>query len=208
LSNHPPDTVRCAAEEDASTDDAVGKHIPGEAGVWILIVGDLVVFALFFFTFLYYRTAQPDVFGQSQRDLNRGLGLVNTIVLLTSSLFVAMGVRRARAGTGNARALMMGAAACGVVFAVIKSVEYWEKISAGVSMSTNLFFTLYFAFTGIHLLHVVVGTGVLVFIAKVAARVQGRNARKMDVVVMESGASFWHLVDILWIVLFSLLYLV
>jgi nitric oxide reductase NorE protein len=207
LTNRSLDTRGDSAETASSAEVTDAKHVPGEPGVWVLIIGDLLIFAVFFVSFGYYRAHQLSVFTQSQGQLNRTLGLANTIVLLTSSLLVAVGVRRARAGTGVPRRYILAAAGCGAVFVLIKSVEYFEKISEGITFSTNMFFTFYFSLTGIHLLHVLIGTAVLVFIAPIAVRVRAGNPKQPDVVMLESGASFWHLVDVLWIVLFSILYL-
>lgn len=88
---------------------------------------------------------------------------------------------------------------------VVKFFEYSPKLHAGITISTNDFFMLYFVYTGIHLIHVVIGTGVLITLA-VYVRSGGIDAIKVR--NLESGASFWHLVDLLWIVLFALLYLV
>jgi nitric oxide reductase NorE protein len=183
-------------------------HIPGEAGVWVLIVGDLIIFAAFFLTFLYYRLQQPDSFVASQNRLHRGLGLVNTAVLITSSLLVAVAVRRARAAVGSTSRAWIGAVSCGVIFIAIKIVEYSQEISAGVTFSSNTFFNLYFAYTGIHLAHVVVGTSVLLLMLPAVKRLQRGHPSKGDLVSTECAASFWHLVDVLWLVLYSLLYLI
>lgn len=179
-------------------------HIPGEAGVWVLILGDLLIFTAFFLTFMSYRSAEPDVFARSHAELNRGLGLANTILLVTSSLFVALGVHQARRECHLAPRLFLGAMACGAGFVMIKILEYGEKIAAGITVTTNMFYMLYFAFTGGHLFHVLLGMGVLAYVTAVSGRKAPVGGRMM---VIESGASFWHLVDLLWIVLFSMLYL-
>lgn len=179
-------------------------HVPGEAGVWVLILGDLLVFAAFFLTFLDYRGREVVVFVQSQAALNRDLGLINTALLLTSSLLVAVAVHRARDGRRFAPLLFAGALVCGLGFVAVKVVEYGEKFTAGIGFTTNSFFMLYFAFTGIHLFHVLLGLGVLAYLA-VASRPAGAAAGRM--IAIESGASFWHMVDLLWIILFALIYL-
>jgi nitric oxide reductase NorE protein len=178
-------------------------HVPGEEGVWVLILGDLFVFSTFFLMFAWYRGNALPVFEAGQGMLNRGYGLINTVLLLTSSLFVAMAVHRVREGREGAVRLINLAIACGLGFASIKALEYGEKISAGIGFATSDFFMLYFAFTAIHLLHVLIGLGVLLFIRNAA---HSPDAGQTRMVAIESGASFWHLVDLLWIVLFALFY--
>lgn len=172
--------------------------------MWVFIFGDLVVFAVFFVTFLVYRMGDPDTFMRSQALLDRGLGLLNTLLLLTSSWFVARAVQDAR-GTGlQTRRLVAAGMACGVGFCGVKVVEYHAKIAAGLTLNTNDFFIFYYMFTGIHLIHVLIGLGVLAFLFHSAHPSQRGTGH---IALMEGGAAFWHLVDLLWIVLFPLFYL-
>jgi nitric oxide reductase NorE protein len=94
--------------------------------------------------------------------------------------------------------------ACGVGFSVVKVIEYAQKIRAGIVINSNDFYMYYYIFTGIHFLHVLIGLGVLAFMAAYAS--DGKFS-PIKVGHMESGASFWHVVDLLWIALFALLYL-
>jgi nitric oxide reductase NorE protein len=181
-------------------------HIPGEAGVWVLIGGDLVLFSFLFATFLFYRAQAPDVFGDGRAQLDQALGLCNTLLMLTSSWFVASGVVAIREGRDVVARRCFGLAlACGAAFVAIKYFEYGDKLRSGITMMTNDFFMFYFAYTGLHLIHVLIGMGVLTAMALRAGR---RRTPSADAALVESGASFWHLVDLLWIVLFALLYLV
>lgn len=182
---------------------ANARRIPGEAGFWVLIGGELLAFSVFFLIFAYSRGLDPDVFEQSRATLNRAIGLANTLVLLTSSLFVAMGVRRVREEQAGGRRLFFAALLCGALFAALKALEYSEKVSGGITPLTNEFYTYYFAFTGIHLVHVVIGSAVLLLMANMSRRLPSPT-RTM---IVECGATFWHLVDLLWIVLFALFYL-
>lgn len=180
------------------------RHLPGEPGIWVLIGGDLVMFSVLFMTFVYYRNVEPALFAQSQTLLSRGLGITNTLLLLTSSWFVANAIRQARGGNGPLAArLILGAIACGLGFVAIKAIEYGGKIGEGIGLTTDMFFTMYFMLTGIHLLHLLIGLGVLTWMQARARRVTAGD----DISALESGASFWHLVDLLWVVLFALIYL-
>jgi nitric oxide reductase NorE protein len=178
--------------------------MPGEEGIWVLIFGDLFVFTLFFGTFLYYRGIEPAVFVASQLTLSRGFGLCNTFLLLTSSLFVAAGVQRVRRGAPHAPLLFLAAMACGFGFVGNKALEWGAKFHHGISLTTNDFYMLYFAFTGIHLFHVLIGLAVLSYLTSAAKK---PDAATKSLVWIECGALFWHLVDLLWVVLFALFYL-
>lgn len=191
------------AERTADTAGHALPRVPGEPGIWVLVFGDLFVFAIFYGTFAYYRIVEFDVFRTSQASLNQSLGLLNTLLLLTSSLLVAKGLAAGRAGNvGLARKWTTGALLLGVGFVGVKAVEYGQKFAEGLSPATNTFFSLYFVFTGIHLLHVVIGLGVLAFLrARLARPSTGRDA------IAEGCSIYWHMVDVLWVILFAVFYL-
>jgi len=190
---------------DTGRSEAPKRHVPGEDGIWVFIGGDLLVFSLFFGLFLRYRAQDVALFEQSHALLSRGFGLVNTIILLTSSLFVAMAVIGARQGFyERSSRLLLGGIASGVAFVISKALEYSAKFEAGITIKTDNFFMFYFMLTGIHLLHVVVATAVLVYLWTLT-RAAKRGASYVS--VMEAGGVFWHLVDLLWVVLFALFYL-
>jgi nitric oxide reductase NorE protein len=178
-------------------------HVPGEEGIWVLILGDLCVFSIFFIMFASYRGNAISVFEAGQAVLNRGYGLINTLLLLTSSLFVATAVHRVRTRRSGSIAMLNVAILLGLGFVGVKMLEYGEKLRAGINLSTSDFFMFYFAFTGIHLVHVMVGLGVLLFVRNAA---RDPNAADTRMIVIEGGATFWHMVDLLWIVLFALFY--
>ncbi|WP_354698902.1 Cytochrome bo(3) ubiquinol oxidase subunit 3 [Paraconexibacter sp. AEG42_29] len=192
-----------------STPSARARRSPGEVGIWVFVIGDMIVFAVFFAVIVVLAAEQPDLVRESQARLSVTSGALNTILLLTSSVLVALAVRAARepgaAHHLRARKLFGFALACGLGFAVIKAAEYGTKIDAGLVPATNDFFAYFYVFTAIHLLHVTAGIGVLVWLM----RLSGRPAlTAKDRMLIESGASYWHMVDLLWVVLFPLLYLV
>ncbi len=170
-----------------------------------MIFGDLLVFSVMFLSFVYQRREDPIAFQASAARLNQAYGLLNTVLLLTSSWFVALGIQAARRDDGRraARAFRL-ATACALGFSAVKLLEYAEKVRADIVINSNDFYMYYFVLTGIHFMHVLIGLGVLTFMARHAAA-GGIDARKLG--HLESGASFWHLVDLLWIALFALLYL-
>ncbi len=182
-----------------------GKHVPGEIGIWLFVAGDLIVFAVFFVLIALGQVDQPLVFSQARESLDMRVGVLNTVLLLTGSWFVAVGVVTCRAGGGAAASRYFTLAILsGILFAVNKIFEWGDKISAGLTPATNDFYMYFFMFTGIHLLHVIVGIGVLLVVRRASLR---PAFTKRELATIESGATFWHLVDLLWIVLFALFYL-
>lgn len=183
------------------------EHVPGEAGVWVFIIGDMLVFAAFFVSYLRERADDVAVFAASQRELNQWFGLANTLVLLMSSLFVVYAIRslQKRHESGTSPALFAAAIACGFGFCILKGFEWWAELSHGVTPATNDFFMMYFLMTGVHLFHVLVGIGVLFFLFATSRKAEVADSR---IAVAEGGACFWHMVDLLWIGVFTLVYLV
>ncbi len=189
-------------------DERIGNpHVPGEAGVWILLFGDMAVFALLFGLYLHGRSQDPALYAASQPALNRNLGAINTVVLLTSSLLVVFATRaiRSRRWRPYAQRLILGGAGVGSVFVIIKVVEYHDKVAVGITTSTNPFFMYYYVLTGVHLAHVIVGLIVLLALSRLARLPEPTTTH---IAYFEGGACFWHLVDLLWIVIFPLLFLV
>jgi nitric oxide reductase NorE protein len=181
------------------------RHLPGEEGVWILILGDLLVFTLLFAVFLYYRSLEVPLFNASSVMLNQAFGIINTLFLLTSSLLVVLGLQSIRIGK---QLLAPRFFCCSPLLryrvSVVKILEYREKISAGYTLHSDNFFMFYYVLTGTHFLHVIVGLVVLGLMIALS-RKQTLSMREMQ--LLEGGGCYWHLVDLLWIILFPLLYL-
>lgn len=186
---------------------AAARHVPGEPGLWVLLFGDMMVFTVLFGVYLSKRGQHRELFAKSQDALNRNLGAVNTLVLLTSSLLVVFAVHAQRSDRLRPMAskLMLAAFGVGSMFVVIKVIEYHEKVSAGITPSTNEFYMYYFVLTGLHLAHVVIGLLVLVVLSRL---VRNQEPGKSHFAFVEGGGCFWHMVDLLWIVIFPLLFLV
>lgn len=191
------------AEPDTAPADS---HVPGETGVWVVVFGEVLLFSALFVTYLVYRGHAPAVFAASQRLLSPTLGMADTLVLLLSSLLVAGGlVARRRGRPADAARLVAGALACGATFSVMKIVEYGHVVGAGAAPTTNDAFMLYFLATGLHWAHLLVGMLLLAVVTRLVRRPAPLTAGQR--VVVEGGACFWHMVDLLWIVIFPLLYL-
>ncbi|MCD2194604.1 cytochrome c oxidase subunit 3 [Actinomycetospora endophytica] len=184
--------------------EAPVSRTPGETGIWIFVLGDMVVFAVCFVVLAVTYAHDRAAYAADQQALHLGLGIVNTVVLVTTSLTMALAVRAARlARPRTAVRLVVATMAGAVVFAAVKVVEYTDLVVAGHTARSDDFFLYYFCFTGLHLLHVVIGLAVLGGVLRIVRRpVLGRA----DLSLVESGASYWHMVDLLWLVLFGLLY--
>jgi nitric oxide reductase NorE protein len=184
--------------------DTVARgHVPGDPSMWFFVIGDLLIFGVYFVVYMYYRGHNHELFLHSQAQLNLDIGAINTVVLLTSSLFVALGVAAARAGqTADALRHFGIAFACGAAFPLLKLFEWIPEISDGLTPGKNLFFMYYFVMTGMHLCHVLLGLVIMCFVMR---NLKTSATPKMSLV--ETGATYWHMVDILWLVLFALLYL-
>lgn len=179
---------------------------PAEAGIWIFVLGDMTIFGVFFIAFLVEAHRDRAAFISGSSQLVWPLGLLNTIVLLVSSLLVALATRQHRLGNApSTRRLLLATSVCGGIFGAVKAAEYSIEVTRGQSAHADLFFTFYFVLTGIHLLHVAIGTGLVLIWRSRAAHLPGwaRNRR-----FAETASVYWHMVDLLWVVIFALLYLV
>jgi nitric oxide reductase NorE protein len=178
-------------------------HVPGEASMWFFVIGDLLIFAVYFVGYMYFRGQNHQLFLASQARLNVDIGAINTVVLLTSSLFVALGTAAARAGNiaAGLRGFWIGLA-FGAAFPLLKMFEWIPEITAGLTPGTNLFFMYYYVMTGMHLCHVALGLVILCFVIR-----NLKTSTTPKISFIETGATYWHMVDVLWLVLFALLYL-
>lgn len=195
--------VRDDADEQKHDSAEAAQRIPGEPWVWPLYAADVAMFTAFFISFAIERREQQSVFAESQRALYQGLGLTNTLLLLFSSLMVVVGLQAVRTGTPHARRAFLVAFGFGAAFAIVKVVEWSLLIQAGYR-AANQFFVYYFTLTGLHFMQLCGGLMILAVLAVRAGKPgDGRGAGKL----VESGCGFWHLVDLLWLMMFSLLYL-
>lgn len=200
------DPIPAGGEAAAARSGAAHNQVPGDVGVWLLIFGEMSVFAAVFTSYLSHRAVDAAGFTASQAELSKAIGLANTLLLLTSSLFVAMGVRAAGlARTSAAPRLFAAGLACGLLFIVLKGAEYHALLSRGVSVNRHIFFEFYFGLTALHLGHVVIGCGIMAALALVTRSPLTRASHR---ILIESAGCFWHMVDVLWIMIFALLYLV
>ena len=178
---------------------------PGGLLLWILILLEVFTFGLSLTGLVYYRVQEPELFAQSSAFLNTTLGGINTIVLLTSGFLMASAVhyfKKQKIGTGIN--FTLATILTGSAFLFLKWAEYEEKLIMGLGVEENIFFTFYWLLTGFHFIHVIVGLVILILLL-----LQIKNKQKATKIEdIEAGAAFWHMCDLIWLLLFPALYLV
>lgn len=177
---------------------------PGGVLIWIVIYLELVTFGMAILALAYYGSIDRAVYHEGSIQLNKVIGTINTIFLLTSGLFVALGVQAFKAKNHLLAARWFHFAVWGGVgFLVLKMFEYYQKLEAGLTMDYNSFFTFYWLLTAFHWIHVLVGMVILLIIRRTIVKKQAA-ANLEDI---EAGAAFWHMCDLVWLLLFPMLYL-
>ncbi len=198
--------------------DAEQQHEASTTGMWIFLITEVMFFGGMFTLFIAYVSAYPEAFADGSHHLDIVLGATNTAVLIGSSFTMAMAVRSAQLGKQKALLwFLLLTMFLGCVFLGIKGIEYAHKFEqhlvpgpnfkseGGLAQQVQLFFSFYFAMTGLHALHMVVGVGLMIWLFVHSWR--GRFSPTYFWPV-EVGGLYWHFVDIVWIFLVPLLYLV
>lgn len=186
-------------------------------GMWLFLGSETLLFAGLFGAYAAYRAAYPAAFSAGVGHNHTLIGTANTLVLIVSSFFVAWGIHAMRAGRRRACiASLVVALLLGLTFLGVKGLEYREHVHAGIapgvyyrfaelpSHGAALFFTLYYLMTGLHAVHVIAGMAILGWLA---LRVARRRTHQDHRIELELGGLYWHLVDVVWIFLWPLLYL-
>jgi cytochrome c oxidase subunit 3 len=185
-------------------------------GMWLFLFTELLLFGGLFLLYAVYLKRYSGEFAAGGQQLNWIMGGANTVILLTSSLFAAMSVSAIqRDQRKRAVGLIMGTILCAAGFMLVKYFEWSAKIGHGIypgsehlkagASGESVFFSLYYMTTGIHGLHVLIGAALLGWIA---TKVKAGAVNSGDYVLLENGALYWHLVDLIWIFIFPLYYLV
>lgn len=226
-SSHQAHTVdeRFLAHHFEDQDQQLGA---GKLGMWLFLVQEILFFSGLFCAYAIYRSNHPDIFVYADHFLDRKLGAINTAVLIFSSFTMAWAVRCAQLNQNKLMiTLLVITLLCAFGFLGIKSVEYHHKIHDGLlwgkhyhpvqehadglkavlqhPKNVHIFFGIYFFMTGLHAIHVIVGMGVIIWMITRAAR--GHFNSKYYGPIEFTGL-YWHLVDLVWIYLFPLLYLI
>lgn len=165
--------------------------------MWVLIISELLVFGAGLLAFLGVRLTDPIGFAEAQDHLNRTTAAFNTVVLVSSGFLAARALQfRERNKRSTARWHLVAASFLGLVFLAIKLFEYWEKAQLSLGIESHPFFTFYYLLTGFHAAHVLAGVAILALVMW-----------KDDTANIEVGAAFWHMVDLVWVLLFPVIYL-
>ena len=184
----------------------IRRPLPGDLAIWFFIYAELAVFGILFIAYAITRQNHPDIFAEGYLHLNRTAGLINTIALISASFFVARASLFLRWENSQLtqRNLIYGVL-CALVYLLVKLVEYKEAFTAGYDLTTNIFYTFYFLLTIFHFAHVVLGVVILLVMLRNARNGYYQNNSHAG---FESGASYWHMVDLVWVVLFPIVYVI
>ncbi len=178
---------------------------PGGILMWIIIFLELITFGMAIVAFVYFGKQNSELYHQSRLQLNTTFGAINTFFLLTSGYFMANAVHQFKENNIHKSSFyfkltMLG----GFLFIILKSIEYYHKIEAGISLDTNIFFSFYWMLTGFHVIHVIIGLVILSWTN------YGINKENSDTTIedIEACGAFWHMCDLIWLLLFPVLYLI
>lgn len=190
--------------DDTTRSVGARRYPPGDLALWIFILAELLVFGVFFAAYAFTRAGHVELFNTYQATLDRDSALANTLVLITASYFVVRSLAAIRMNRMHASAGWLWAAVgMAALFLLIKGVEYAHHLSHGISLSTNTFYMFYLSLTFFHFMHVILGMLVLTVLA---VRTRRGHYDALNHADLESGASYWHMVDLVWMVLFPLVY--
>jgi len=177
---------------------------PGGILIWIIIFLELITFGAALIAMAYYGNQEQELFHDSSLKLNKTYGMINTIFLLTSGFLMAISVSEIKKGnTKKFNKLLLLTMLFGLFFLGLKSLEYYDKIADGIGIGYNTFFTFYWMLTLFHVIHVIVG---LVILTSVYFGVKKENS-ETTIDDVEASAAFWHMCDLIWILLFPVIYL-
>jgi nitric oxide reductase NorE protein len=173
--------------------------------IWILIFVEILTFGIALIVLGVSSRDNPELYHQSRLQLNATLGTVNTVFLLVSGYFMAVSVQYVKKSDyRTASRNILYALAGGLLFVIVKTFEYADKIEHGLTIGYNKFYTFYWLLTAFHLIHVLVGMGILSGLYLSLRKGMDENTRENT----ETGAAFWHMCDIIWLLLFPVLYLI
>ena len=188
-----------------STHDVTqNRHPPGDLAIWIFILAELSVFAVFFAAYAFTRMNNVELFNEYQLHLDRQAALINTLALITSSYFVVRAVAAIKMNDSKLCVnWLLAAIGMGFLFLIVKSAEYAHHFGQGINLSTNTFYMFYLSLTFFHFMHVIMG---MVILAAVAIKAKKGGYSDTEHTGVETGASYWHMVDLVWLILFPLVY--
>lgn len=205
-----------------AADSASGAHaehynpMASKLGMWMFLFTEVLLFGTVFIGYAVYQHQYHRDFQSTSHELNKLLGAINTVVLLTSSMTMALAIAALERGRKRRSiALMAATVLCALTFMIVKAFEWRHKFEHDIyptsaimrarAAGEQVFYGLYFTMTGLHALHVVIGTTVILVAMRLVAKERVRQDR---IVFLENVGLYWHLVDVIWIFLFPLFYLI
>ncbi len=178
---------------------------PGGILVWIIVVLEVMTFGMGLVAFLVQGREHAEMFRHGRAMLSQSIGMANTLILLTGGLFMANAVSKLRQGRVDAaKRWLIAAIGSGLLFLVLKSIEYADKLHHGFDLHADTFFMFYWLLTGFHFVHVLVAVVILLFMWRGIQKGRYTSTRHEDV---ESSAVFWHMCDLIWLLLYPVIYL-
>lgn len=182
---------------------------PGDFAIWIIIYIELITFGALFLGYAFSRRLNVELFNQSQLLLEQYLGFINTLILISSSFFLVKAIELIKKSTDIKKNIYASrwisfAILFGLFFLILKAFEFKIKYEQGIDLSTNTFFMFYYLLTVFHFMHVILGMIILYNLYKNTKQGIYTNNNLMG---LETGVSYWHMVDLLWIILFPLIYI-
>ncbi|SEF80773.1 cytochrome c oxidase subunit 3 family protein [Thauera chlorobenzoica] len=197
--------VHCT-EPAHAPEHAQSPRLAGDLAIWFFILAELLAFGVFFAAYAFTRANNLELFDAEQAALNRNAGALNTVLLLTASYFVVRAVQAAERMAARAAAnWLLAAIFTGLGFIAVKLTEYAAAFAHDISLSSSPFHMFYLSLTFFHFMHVILGLVILTAMWNGARR--GRY-RPGDMNGLETGAAYWHMVDLVWLVLFPLVYVI
>jgi len=202
--------IKAAQDHSPHRDD-----IGAKTGMWLFLFTELLLFSGLILIYIVFRNNYAHEFHEAAAHLNVTIGVVNTIILITSSLTMVLSLAKMQRGLiHSALNLLWTTIGLGMLFLINKSIEWYEKIHHGYYPGTDffqnlpkgesLFYSLYYSVTGLHALHIIIGIIIMAFLLK---QINDGRINPNNYVKLENSALYWHLVDIIWIVLLPLFYL-
>ncbi len=178
---------------------------PGGILIWMIVFVEIFTFMIALAWFVIRRNADTEVFEQSQQLLNKQFGIFNTLFLVTAGYFMANALHKLKQGDNQASGNNINLSILmGLMFLLLKGYEYSDKISLGIGLGYSDFFTYYWLLTGFHFIHVMAG---LVIIVSLKFYIKKKHYTSSNYGDVETGAVFWHMCDLIWLMLFPVLYL-
>ncbi len=178
---------------------------PGGILIWMIVFIEMMTFMIALAVFVVQRSANIELFQESQQLLNKHFGVINTVFLVTAGFFMANALHKLKLGDSKASARNINVSILlGFSFLALKSYEYFDKITHGVGLDHSDFFMFYWLLTGFHFIHVLAGLVILIVLKFYIKKGYYSESNHEDV---ETGAVFWHMCDLIWLMLFPILYL-